>query len=901
MTSAGAGRRAAAEGAVSSRTAMRRAMFLSQDGVVLATTLKALDDIGVLDASLAGEAALPTLLPGLSRPAFGAIRVGLQCLASTGWLEGPPGLDPDGTRLRWTERGREAAAHRGHYVAVGAFLAGFPARGNGAWSEDWAPRQVAAFRALVDSAVARWGTAGTRADVGELVRAHLDGGLAVPTMLWLHESGRLGESGPDLPTGDAGTAAAYLLTALGWRNRDGAWTEAGRQAQAFALNFGGVATYLPLLARLPELFRGELTVEAEVGAPEWHVDRELNLRISALAHGRYFRDTDPIFVELFDRQPLAEQPRFIADMGCGEGSWLVHLHSIVRERTLRGAHLEDQPLTMVGVDPDPGALDAARRNLDAAGAQALLVSGDVTNPDDLARTLAGHGLAIEDGIHIRSFIDHERGYRGARDGTEVTGWATGAYLAPDGGPLSGDDVERDLVAHLRRWAPHVRRHGLVVLEAHCVAPPIASRHLGALHGVAFDAHQAYSKQYPVDFPVWVSSCRAAGLAAETHREKRYPASRPFVSITLNRLLAAGEDDKVLPASGGEGAGGTWKPGPGLDLEDGRALHRMLFAGGDIRYPAMWHSPPTGHVVGGALEVVEERLAAAGEGTTIRVLDYGAGTGTAAIELLKACRERRFEQRLARSGAALEVHLVDLPTGWFAQAHELLSDCAWVRFHSLAAPGGGFRPLPELLGEDAFDVAMASMVFHLIPPRGLERAADGLAAVLAPGGRLVWSAPDLGPPGPYAALLHDPNRALRERWLAHLGGRATAAPTAAVEQAVRAARESFDEAALRAAQERAERRIRPRPLASEVADALAGRFEGEVEMRSYEMLGEEIVRGLLVPSNGAEYLPEIPDRELRDRVITDLMTREVLPAMQEGPAGTALGLNLHWTLGVHRRR
>ena len=32
---------------------------------------------------------------------------------------------------------------------------------------------------------------------------------------------------------------------------------------------------------------------------------------------------------------------------------------------------------------------------------------------------------------------------------------------------------------------------MVVLEAHCVAPRIVARNLGSLHGIAFDAHQAY--------------------------------------------------------------------------------------------------------------------------------------------------------------------------------------------------------------------------------------------------------------------------------------------------------------------------------------------------------------------------------------------------------------------------
>jgi hypothetical protein len=68
-----------------------------------------------------------------------------------------------------------------------------------------------------------------------------------------------------------------------------------------------------------------------------------------------------------------------------------------------------------------------------------------------------------------------------------------------------------------------------------------------------------------------------------------------------------------------------------------------------------------------------------------------------------------------------------------------------------------------------------------------------------------------------------------------------------------------------------------------------------------MLSEEVVQGLLVPSNQAEYLPEIADRPLRERAIRELMRNDVLPAMQAGPAGTALGLNLHWTLGRFSRR
>jgi SAM-dependent methyltransferase len=869
----------------SSPAAMRRTMFLSQDGVVLSTTLRALDELGILEPSLAADRPLAELYPEITERGFGALRVAVRTLASTGWVADPPTLDPRTTAFRWTEAGRLAMSQRARYVAIGRLLAEFASTEDDAWTRGWEEDQVVSFLALLEPACDRWRTEERLPDeLAELVEAHLDAGLIVPMMLWLHETGRLPEEGPVLPEDDLGAGMARLLRALRYTEAgDESWTETGLRARAFALNFGGVATYLPLLARLPELYRGELTVQPEPGAErEWHVHRELNLRISAKAHSRYFVDTDPIFLEIFNREPISEQPRFIADMGCGDGSWLLHLHELVAERTRRGAALESHPLTMVGVDTEETALEQARRHLDGAGVPAVLIRGDVTDPDRLSSDLTEHGLSMEEGLHIRSFIDHERAYLGA-DVSGVPGWASGAYLGPDGGPLGGEAVERDLVAHLSRWGRHVPKHGMVVLEAHSVAPRIASRQLGSLHSVAFDAHQAYSKQYPVDHPSFMRSAQLAGLQAVAHVERRYPSNRPFVAISLNRFLGSATAP-ALPALGeGVPRHDTWRPEPGVDLADGRALHEMLFADGDIRYPAMWHSAATGSVVAGALEAIDDRLERGGEGEVIRVLDYGAGTGTATIELLKALRERGVERRLADSGTRLEIHLVDLPSGWYAQAFELLSDCSWTRFHSLRAEDGGFRPLLEVTGGQAMDVAMANMVFHLIPARALPSAMEGLAGVLAPGGRLLWSSPDLGPPGPHAVLLHDPNRSLRARALERLES------------------EGVDEESMRAARQRAERRILPSPMASDVDDALARHFDGEIGLRAYEMRAEEIVRGLLVPSNQAEYLPEIEDPERRKEIISELMLGDVIPAMQEGPAGTALGLNLHWTLGAHTKR
>ena len=887
-------------------------MFVHQDGVILCPTLCALDDLGVLEPSLDRDRSLAELFPDVDATGFAYLRVGLRCLASQGWLEAAPTLDPETTVIRWTDAGRAVASHRDRYLAAGRFLTGFAGKDADAWSRPWDGSQVEAFLDLVDLACDRWRVdENLPARLRSLITTHLDAAVLVPAMLQLLGAGLVAEDGPRLPDGPAGRGLERLLSAVGWLETDGTWTIAGREGSALAVHFGMAASYLPLLARLPDLYRGQAVVSSAGGAREWHVNRELNVTASAAAHTRYFADADRIFLELFNREPIESQPRFVADMGCGDGSWLVHLHGLIAEHTRRGKRSRVDPVLMVGIDYSPAALERARSVVDAADVPALLVHGDISDPDSVASALAKHGLNMEDGLHIRAFIDHDRSYVGEDPGIPVRGWSSGAYVDPRGQPLGPADVERDLVAHLKRWTPHVRKHGMVVLEAHCIDPRIVRKHVGATHSVAFDAYHGYSHQYPIDHSAFVQCCRLAGLRPATDSERRYPATRPFVAVSLNRLLVPSSGSTLPGASASAIREDTWQPGPEIDLEDGRALHDLLYEGSDLRFPRSWCSAATGFVVAGALDVVESRLAAAREGDVIRVLDYGAGTGLAAIELLKACHERGIEERLHRQGATLEVHLVDLPSSWFAQGYELLRDCSWTRFHSVRAPGGGFRPLSEVTRGLTMDAVMANMVFHLIPPSALPRVAAELAAITRPGGRLTWSSPDLGPPGPYAVLFHDPNRALRKGWLSLLddersvsdlaAGNGFVAPiaSASVREAVERARVGMDGAKMRAAQARADRRVLPQPNdAGEVGDAVARHFAGEarVELQAHELLGDDIVDTLLVPSNQAEYLSEIEDRPLREAAIRELMLGSVIPELRDRAAGTAHGLNVQWTLG-----
>ena len=578
-----------------------------------------------------------------------------------------------------------------------------------------------------------------------------------------------------------------------------------------------------------------------------------------------------------------------------------------RPNPSRQGHLDDHPLRMVGIDFNEAALEPARRALAAADVPGLLISGDVGDPAGLRSALSREGLDIENGLHIRSFLDHDRTYWGAvtRSSTRPAsraGRTSTLTVCRSTEPMSS----ATWCFTSRRWSPHLRKHGLVTLEAHCVHPRVARRHLGSLHSVAFDAYHAYSHQYPVEYAAFLWCARRAGLERLGYCERHYPTTRPFVAVSLNRFVTPPNEQELPAWDPRAPREDTWRPKSDVDLEDGERLHELLFEAGDLRRPRLWCSAATGFVVGGTLDVIEERLELATEGDAIRVLDYGTGTGLAAIELLKAVAERGLERRLEERGVSLELHLADLPGPWLAQGYRLLQGCSWTRFHALRDGDGRFRPLLEVTGGQRVDVVMANMVFHLIPPNALERLSAELTNVIAPGGRLLWNSPDLAPAGPFAALFHDPNRALRSFWLACLrdgnsGGKGGVELPRSVEEAVDRARTELDEAGLDGAQLRADRRILPVPhSADEVAGALGAHLEGDVRSPTYEMLDEEILDAILVPSNQGEYLPEITDRSLRETVIRDLMRDEVLPRMEDSGAGTALGLNMQWTLGEHVR-
>ena len=315
-------------------------------------------------------------------------------------------------------------------------------------------------------------------------------------------------------------------------------TAAGRSLLERSLILGTTASYKPLLARLPELLFGDprLVMQRGTTGEERHVERQLNVVASGFQHNKFFADLDVLVLKLFDNTLFEEQPRFVADMGCGDGTLLRRIFETVRDRSARGRALARYPVTMIGVDFNDAALEATAKTL--KDIPHLLVRGDVGNPARLLADLKGLGIDDPDGIlHVRSFLDHDRPYRSPVDAESAQHWqsAAGGCVAvdADGRAIPSGALVQSLVEHLRRWAEVAGKHGLAVLEVHSLAPEVAGRFMNQAESLHFDAYHGFSGQQLVDAGVYLLAAAAAGLFPRLPYAGRYPRLLPYARITCN--------------------------------------------------------------------------------------------------------------------------------------------------------------------------------------------------------------------------------------------------------------------------------------------------------------------------------------------------------------------------------
>lgn len=537
----------------SERADVRADIFGHLAGLVLVPTVKALRDRGVFDLfDGSAERVEFDQVVDRTRGNRGYLRVALRLLSCCGWLK--QHTQNDGRSLCYALTPEGSVALRVAPRVYGEVVSFLP---KAIFLEDLLFGKsdepvLPSLQSLVLRAKQRWGLAPQDdpvvATVHKQILRHLDGMLVGPAMVALARGGILTqlEIEPLLVDNVPGNRANLncvfdLLDTQGWVVREQgriALTPRGLYAAQIATSYGVTVSYLPLCNVLSTLLFGNPRMpRVDESGVELLVNRGMNVWGSGGAHKTYFKKVDEIIVEIFNR-PLDSQPQGICDMGCGDGTLLEHLYHVVKTRTARGSALDERPLMMVGADFNKVARRVAKQNLRKAGIPTYqVIAGDINRPAQLAGDLETLGLDIHDLLHVRSFLDHNRRYSPPANyvrGTRI-GKSTGAF-AYLGEEVASDELEENLVRHLRRWAPYVGRFGLLDLELHTLPSELTAANLEKTPAIAYDGTHGFSDQYLVELPIFLDCAREAGLQADQQHQFRFPPSE-LATVSVNFFTA----------------------------------------------------------------------------------------------------------------------------------------------------------------------------------------------------------------------------------------------------------------------------------------------------------------------------------------------------------------------------
>lgn len=332
-----------------------------------------------------------------------------------------------------------------------------------------------------------------------------------------------------------------FLESLGWFTKKGenfSFTDVGLFFAKRASAYGVTVSYMPMFRKVEELIFGDPNVlwTNPPGSKEIHVDREMNVWGSGGAHSAYFNKIDEIVVNIFNG-PLEEQPKGIVDIGCGNGAFLIHLFEVIEKKTLRGEHLEDYPLFLVGVDYNKAALKVTRANLIQADIWAKVLFGDISDPSRLQDDLnENYNMDLKDLLCVRTFLDHNRIWAEPQKETKLLApsRSTGGF-ASRGKRLHNDDVERNLKDHFAAWKPYIAKFGLIVIELHTIDPLLTAKNLGRTASTAYDATHGFSDQYIVEIHSFLKVLEEIGLKSDERFFSKFPNS-DLATVSVNYVV-----------------------------------------------------------------------------------------------------------------------------------------------------------------------------------------------------------------------------------------------------------------------------------------------------------------------------------------------------------------------------
>lgn len=525
---------------------LRSTIFKHLDGLATAPVAYTLHQKGVLGYLLENKTATLSELVTRFNANEGYLNVGLRVLASQGFLTYDADTVTDDITVGLTDKSEAAFSHVHLYEDVVELLK---------YSQNFHPRLFEEepfnkLNAIFEKYKNNYGVvfsddAITR-DVQKQILKHVEGFLVGPTLVRLGMNGMFHKYFMEISfrpeefhkSPELFKRILDFFAFLGWfneKNGNYQFTETGLFFAKRASAYGVTVSYLPTFAKVDELIFGNPAIlRVGEGEDERHVDREMNVWGSGGAHDTYFKVVDEILIHLFNL-PIEEQPKGILDMGCGNGAFLQHIFEVIDRQTLRGKMLDEHPLFLVGVDYNQTALKVTRANLIKADIWAKVIWGDIGRPDVLANDLMeNYTIDLKDLLNVRTFLDHNRIWSSPNHVTPGRASKSTGAFAHRGVRISNNLVEDNLLEHLQKWSPYVKKFGLLLIELHTISPELTAANLGRTSATAYDATHGFSDQYIVEIDVFNKIASEAGLFPDPGVFRRFPDS-DIATVSINLL------------------------------------------------------------------------------------------------------------------------------------------------------------------------------------------------------------------------------------------------------------------------------------------------------------------------------------------------------------------------------
>ena len=527
------------------KTRLRSKLFRHLDGIVIAPTAYTLKKHGVTNYLLQHKKVALNDLTKKFNANEGYLNVALRGLCSQGWLV--QYIDNENNSVSYeTNEASEIAFHYFNLYEDVADLLKI--------SENYHPRKFEIepflkleriYKKYRDNYGIKLSENEVRRKIEEQILTHIEGIIVGPTIVHLGITGmfhkyfmesrfrpeEFHENHEDF------TRLLNILAELGWFNvKNGSYgfNDFGLFFAKRASAYGVTVSYIPTLRKLDDLLFGNPLIlkNLKPGSEEAHVDREMNVWGSGGAHSTYFKVVDEIIIDLFNK-PIAEQPKGVLDMGCGNGAFLQHLFSVIENHTYRGTVLDEYPLMVIGVDYNKAALKVSRSRLIQADIWAKIIWGDIGNPTQLAEDLKNdYDIQLEDLLNVRTFLDHNRIWEEPQTRSPEISSSTGAY-AYEGKRIENNLVAASLKEHIKKWTPYVGKFGLLLIELHTVDPVLVAKNIGKTAATAYDLTHGYSDQYILETEEFMKVIQEAGLMPDMNKFRKFPNSDlATVSISL---------------------------------------------------------------------------------------------------------------------------------------------------------------------------------------------------------------------------------------------------------------------------------------------------------------------------------------------------------------------------------